>query len=182
MLKYLKGSLAGLALLSSLAFAAEIDVKNSHLKATFTQFNVPVTGEFKQFSGTVELDPSKLGQTKARLEVATDSYDLGDEQYNREVAGDDWFNSANYPQATFELKSVEKQGDNYQVTGEFTLRGVSKLIEFPANLKTDATGFVISGEAEIKRLDYGVGQGDWGDTALVEDEVQIDFKLTVPRK
>lgn len=167
---------------SSWAMATEIDIENSHLKATFTQFNVPVTGEFKKFSGNVELDPSKLGQTQAKLEVVTDSYDLGDVQYNREVAGDDWFDSANHPTASFELKSVKDQGTNYLVTGVFTLRGVSKTIEFPAQLKNSETGFVISGEAEIKRLEYGVGQGDWGDTSLVEDEVQIDFKLSVPRK
>lgn len=163
------------------AYASNIDPNQSHLKATFTQFNVPVTGEFTQFSGTVNFDETEPGKTTANLSVVTSSYDLGDDMYNQEVAGKDWFDSANHPSAQFVLQSVQASGNQYQATGQLTLRGVTKSVQFPAKLQQTDKAYLFTGVAEIKRLDYGVGQGDWGDTALVNDEVQIDFKLVLPK-
>lgn len=167
-------------LLQGAVWAATIDVQQSYLKATFTQFNVPVTGEFKKFSGQVQFDPDRADQTTASLSVVTSSYDLGDEMYNQEVAGKDWFDSKNHPTALFELKKVQAVSAGYEASGELTLRGVTHPIQFPAVLEKVNNSYVFTGRAEIKRLDYGVGQGDWSDTALVNDEVQIDFKLVIP--
>lgn len=162
-------------------FAADVDHTRSYLKATFTQFNVPVTGEFTQFSGQINFDPAKPASTTASLSVVTSSYDLGDEMYNQEVAGKDWFDSKKYPTAGFVLRAVKFNSGVYQVEGQLTLRGVTKLVRFPARIQDKEDAYIFSGQAEIKRLDYGVGQGDWGDTALVEDEVQIDFNLVLPK-
>ena len=80
---------AGLALsvFTLPVLAAPIDAAQSEVKATFKQFNVPVSGNFKKFSGDVQFDPAKPADTKAILNVDTASYDLGDPEYNKEVAG-----------------------------------------------------------------------------------------------
>lgn len=161
--------------------AAPIDASKSKLEATFTQFNVPVTGEFRKFSGDVSFDPAKPEATTAKLTVDTSSYDLGDPMYNDEVAGKDWFDHKNHPEAVFELQSVTPEGNKYQAKGQLTLRGVTKPVQFPAELVKSDKAFSFKGTAEIKRLDYGIGQGDWSDTALVEDPVQIKFNLVLPR-
>lgn len=164
------------------AMAVPIDAAQSEVKATFKQFNVPVTGSFKKLAGDVQFDPAKPSETKATLTVDTASYDLGDAQYNKEVAGKDWFDSKNHPKATFVITGVTGTGANLQATGDLTIRGTKKPIKFPLKMQTAAGKHTFTGKTQIKRLDYKVGQGDWSDTALVDDEIVIDFKMVVPAK
>ena len=105
-------ALTGLAfsVCSMSALAAPIDLTQSEVKATFKQFNVPVSGNFKKFTGDVQYDPAKPADTKATLGVDTASYDLGDPEYNKEVAGKDWFDSKNHPKATFVITGVTGSG------------------------------------------------------------------------
>lgn len=175
---------------SAYVTAAPIDVKNSAVKATFSQFNVPVSGDFKQFSGDVQFDPAKPDATKAQLSVLTSSYDLGDAQYNKEVAGKDWFDSKNHPNGVFKLTSVKPvvgggsggaTSGAFTATGELTLRGKTKALQFPVKLTSGPKAHVFSGDVTIKRLEFGIGQGDWADTALVADNVKIEFKMSLPR-
>lgn len=161
--------------------AAPIDVKSSSVKATFSQFNVPVSGDFKQFSGDVQFDPAKPEATKAQLNVVTSSYDLGDAQYNKEVAGKDWFDSKNHPTGTFKLSSVKPVAGGFNATGELTLRGKTKVLQFPVKLTSGPKAHVFTGDVSIKRLEFGIGQGDWADTALVADNVKIEFKMSLPK-
>lgn len=161
--------------------AVPLDVKGSVIKATFTQFNVPVTGQFKQFSGDVNFDAAKPEAAQGLLTVQTASYDLGDPQYNKEVAGKDWFDSKNHPTGTFKLNGVKAAAGGYTASGELTLRGKSKAVQFPVKLATGPKANVFTGELVIKRLEFGIGQGDWADTSLVADPVKIEFKLSVPK-
>ena len=163
------------------AHAAPIEVKNSSVKATFSQFNVPVSGDFKQFSGDVQFDPAKPEATKAQLTVVTSSYDLGDAQYNKEVAGKDWFDSKNHPNGLFKLSSVKPVAGGFNATGELTLRGKTKVLQFPVKLTSGPKAHLFTGDVTIKRLDFGIGQGDWADTALVADNVKIEFKMSLPK-
>ncbi|MDH4396279.1 MAG: YceI family protein [Limnobacter sp.] len=170
---------------SAYVTAAPIDVKNSTVKATFSQFNVPVTGDFKQFSGDIQFDPAKPDATKAQLSVLTSSYDLGDALYNKEVAGKDWFDSKNHPNGVFKLSSVKPAAGGgsgaFTATGELTLRGKTKALQFPVKLTSGPKSHVFSGDVTIKRLEFGIGQGDWADTALVADNVKIEFKMSLPK-
>jgi polyisoprenoid-binding protein YceI len=178
----LAASLA-LSVLSLPVLAAPIDASLSEVKATFKQFNVPVSGNFRKFAGDVQFDPAKPADTKATLSVDTASYDLGDPEYNKEVAGKDWFDSKNHPSATFVLTGVTTSGSNLQATGNLTLRGIKKTLKFPVKIQTAGGKHTFTGKTQIKRLEYRVGaDGEWGDTSLVADEVMIDFKLVLPAK
>jgi polyisoprenoid-binding protein YceI len=172
-----------LSVFTSLAVAAPIDFAQSEVKATFKQFNVPVSGNFKKFNGDVQYDPAKPANTKATLSVDTASYDLGDPDYNKEVAGKDWFDSKNYPTATFVITAVTGSGNNLQATGDLTIRGIKRPVKFPVKIQTAGGKHTFTGKAQIKRLEYKVGaEGEWGDTSLVADEVAIDFKMVMPAK
>lgn len=165
------------------ALAAPIDPAQSEVKATFKQFNVLVSGNFTKFNGDVQFDAAKPANTKATLNVDTASYDLGDPDYNKEVAGKDWFDSKNHPKAVFVINGVTGSGNNLQATGDLTIRGIKKPLKFPVSIQTAGGKHTFTGKTQIKRLDYKVGaDGDWGDTSLVADEVVIDFKLVMPAK
>lgn len=162
-------------------FAVPIDVVHSEVKATFKQFNVPVSGHFKKFSGEIQFDPAKPADTKATLSVDTASYDLGDPQYNREVAGKDWFDSKTHPKASFVITGVSGSGNKLHAVGDLTIRGIKKPLKFPVKIQTANGKHTVTGTTLIKRLDYKVGgDGEWGDPSLVADEVIVDFKLVMP--
>lgn len=171
------------SMFTTLAAAAPIDSAQSVVKATFKQFNVPVTGAFKKMAGDVQFNPAEPAATKANLSVETASFDLGDPEYNKEVAGKDWFDSKAHPKATFVITGISGAGKNLQAVGDLTIRGIKKPVKFPVGIQTAGGKHTFTGKATIKRLDYKVGaDGEWGDTSLVADEVLIDFKLVVPAK
>jgi polyisoprenoid-binding protein YceI len=168
---------------ASVALATPVNTTQSEVKATFKQFNVPVGGSFTKFTGVVSFDPAKPADTKAILTVDTASFDLGDPQYNKEVAGKDWFDSKNHPKAVFQITGVTGTGNNLQALGDLTIRGITKPLKFPVKIQTITGKHTFTGQTRVKRLDYKVGaDGEWGDTSLVADEVVIDFKLVLPTK
>ncbi|HEX4844364.1 MAG TPA: YceI family protein [Limnobacter sp.] len=163
--------------------AAPLDVKNSKVSATFKQFNVPVSADFKQLEGDITFDPAKPELAKATVAVNTASFDLGDPMYNKEVAGKDWFDAKAHPKATFTVTGVKPAGKGYQATGELTIRGIKKPVQFPVSIQSAGGVNTFTGKTTIKRLDYKVGaDGEWADTTLVANEVVIDFKLVAPAK
>ncbi|HEY1059800.1 MAG TPA: YceI family protein [Limnobacter sp.] len=165
------------------AQADSIDPAQSLVRATFKQFNVPVSGDFKKFSGQVDFNAAKPEATKATVTVQTASFDLGDPMYNKEVAKPDWFDSAKFPDATFSVTSVKPVGKAYQATGDLTIRGIKKPLTFPVNIQTQGGKSVFTGQTKIKRLDFKVGaSGEWADTSLVADDVVIDFKFVTTGK
>lgn len=168
-----------LNLCGNMAWASPVDATRSEIKATFKQFNAPVSGVFKKFSGDVVFDPAKPQATRANLTLQTNSFDLGEAQYNKEVAGPDWFDAQKHPQALFKITAVKALATGLQGEGELTLRGVTRKLVFPVTVAVKSGVQTFTGKATIKRLDFGVGQGDWSDTALVADAVVIDFKLVV---
>jgi len=87
---------------------------------------------------------------------------------------------AKFPQASFQSTSVKALGaGKYQVTGKLTIKGNVKDIEVPVAL-TQASGITTAvGQFPIKRLTYKIGEGEWTDTSMVADDVQVKFKLAI---
>jgi polyisoprenoid-binding protein YceI len=161
-----------------------IDAARSTLSATFKLSGVPAEGQFKKFSGSADFDPANPVQTRTRFDIEVAGFDLGDQDYNAELAKKDWFDAARYPKATFVSKSVKASGPGkLDVTGTLTIKGRSGDVRFPAAYRQEGQGYVFEGAVPVKRLAFTLGEGEWKDTAVLEDEVRIKFKLTlVPRK
>lgn len=176
-----------LALVASVSFAvgalgtvaqAAVDVQKSTLTATFRQMNVPVDGRFKKINANLRFDPANPAASRAQFDVDVASFDLGSAEYNREVTGKDWFDAKDFPRATF-VSSAIKPGANgrYDVTGTLTIRGKARSVVVPMQYRKEGAAQVFDGVLPIKRLDFGVGQGDWGDTSIVANEVQLKFHI-----
>ena len=176
-LKLSMGALLALAAVAGPAHAG-IDASKSTVTATFKQMNVPVDGSFKKMSATIQFDPANLGTSKAQLDIDVASFDLGSAEYNDQVAEKDWFDAKDYPHATF-VSSAIKAGANgaYAVTGTLTIKGKSNTVVVPVQYHKDGATQVFDGVLPIKRLQYGVGQGEWSDTSLVADDVQLKFHI-----
>ena len=70
----------------------------------------------------------------------------------------------------------------YTAVGALTLHGVTKDVPIDFQFTQAAAGAKLDGSAKLKRLDFGVGQGDWKSTEWVDDAVKISFSLVLKPK
>jgi polyisoprenoid-binding protein YceI len=165
----------------SLSFSASADAADSaknSVTAVFKQMNVPVEGHFNRFTADVRFDPANVAAASAKIDVDVASFDIGAPEYNKEVAGDEWFDAAHFPHATFVSTQI-KPGANgaYSVAGKLTIKGKTTDVVVPVQYHKDGANQVFDGALPIKRLAYGIGTGDWKDTSVVADDVQIKFHI-----
>jgi polyisoprenoid-binding protein YceI len=177
---------AGLALaLPALAAGTYSRVlpEKSSLAFVSQQMGVSVDGTFRKFAATLDFDPAKPEAGKATLDIELASIDAGGPEANDEVKGKNWFDVKQFPTARFVSTSVKPLGNNrYEVRGQMSIKGKTHEVAAPFTLKPEGAGAVLEGSFPLKRLDYGVGTGAWGDTSVVADEVQIRFRLAVAGK
>lgn len=178
-----KLGLAALALaiaLPALAAAVRLDAARSSVVITFRQMNVPVDARFKKFNANIDYNSAKPEASKASVEIELSSFDLGDPEYNREVLKKEWFNTAQFPKASF-VSSAMKAGANgkLEVSGKLSIKGKTVDVSFPVVIKTVGNSQIFEGSLPIRRLVFGIGEGEWKDTGMVADEVVIKFHVVV---
>ncbi|MDE2093229.1 MAG: YceI family protein [Burkholderiales bacterium] len=152
----------------------------SEIVFTSQQMGVPVEGRFTRFDARIALDPRHPETGSVVLRIDTGSATLGLPETDAELAKPDWFGSARFAQATFQSSAVKSLGGGrFEVNGKLAIKGSVHDLLVPV-LVTQAGGTsVASGSFTIKRLDYKVGVGEWADTSLVANDVQVRFKLAL---
>ena len=168
------------ALVAGIACAAplKVDTTKSGVTATFKQMGVAVDAKFNKFGAQVDYDAAKPENSKASVDIDVASFDLGDADYNSEVRKKEWFNAAQFPKANFTSTKIRTAGPGkLDVAGRLTLKGKTADISFPMTVKKEGTAQVFEGSVPIKRLAFGIGDGEWKDTSIVADEVVIRFRV-----
>ncbi len=151
---------------------------HSSLTYTFKQAGAANVGRFKRFS--VRFDP-RAGTLAVVIDMR--SFDTGDGQRNGLLGGHDFFDVARYPQARFRAARLQKTSTGYLATGPLTLRGVTHTVEVPFTWRTVQRGGrdvgTLKGATVIRRLDFGVGQGQWRATEWLGNAVTVRFALNM---
>lgn len=172
-------ALAGL-LLAATAQAQQLVPEQSSIEFVSRQMGVPVSGKFTRFEGDIRFDPKQPEQASIRLSIDTGSATLGLKETDVELPKPEWFNVVQFPQATFVSSDVKATGEGqYEVAGELSIKGQTQAVTVPVTLAQDGSQGTASGAFAIKRLGFGIGDGDWADTSMVADEVQVRFKLAL---
>ncbi|HVT34189.1 MAG TPA: YceI family protein [Nevskiaceae bacterium] len=153
--------------------------KDSTIGFVFKQENVPVSGSFGKFSGTLALDPAN--PQAIRISIDTGSIHAGSDDADTEVVKPGWLSVAAFPQATFASKSVSNTGGaNWQSTGMLTIKGIARDVTVPFTVKEHADGSAeLDGQFQIKRADYKVGEGEWSAFDTIANEIQVKFHLVL---
>ncbi len=176
----LAGSLA-FALVPSLASATQKIVPGqSEVAFVSKQMGVPVQGKFERFDGQVNVDPARPEAGKVSFTVDLASAAIGTTETLAELSKPDWFDVAKFPSASFQSSSIKSLGNGkIDVTRKLTIKGISNEIHVPMTLAQQGDVLKVSGEFTIKRLDYKIGAGEWGDTGLVANEVLVKPRLAI---
>jgi len=173
----LAGILLGVALVANAA-PLKTDVARSSVSAVFKQMDVPVESSFKRFDARIDYDAAHPDKASARVDIDTASFDMGQADYNKEIAKKEWFNSAQFPKATFVSSSIKPAGaGKLTVTGKLTIKGKTADVSFPLNVKPEGGKQVFEGQLPIKRRVFNVGEGEWQDTSIVADDIVIKFRV-----
>jgi polyisoprenoid-binding protein YceI len=175
---------ATLLLAATPAFAADyIQAPGSALIFAGTYEGEAFTGRFPGFVTRLSFDPAQLATAKLDVTIPIATASTGNSDYDGEMRGSAFFNSAKFPQARYTATRFRALGGNqFAADGTLNLRGVSK----PVTLNftwTPGAKPVLAGKATVKRLEFGVGEGEWADTALLPNEIVVNTKVVfVPAK
>jgi polyisoprenoid-binding protein YceI len=159
---------------------AVLQTAGSEIAFTTRQMGVPVEGKFGKFSAQVVLDPKKPETGSVAFTIDTGSARFGSAELDAEVPKATWLNVPKFPQASFQSTAIKAAGaGKFEVAGKLTIKGATQNVVVPVQLVQAGANSTASGSFAIKRLAYKVGDGDWTDTSLLADEVQIRFKLVL---
>jgi polyisoprenoid-binding protein YceI len=162
------------------AGAAQLVPAQSEIAFVSHQMGVPVSGTFSRFDAQVEFDPAHADQGHFVIGVELGSVVLPTADAMREVVKPGWFDAQHFPRAEFASRSVRavKPGQ-YEVAGRLTIKGHGVDVTVPVQLERSGALTLASGTVGVKRLAFAIGDGEWSDTSLVADEVEIKFRLAL---
>jgi polyisoprenoid-binding protein YceI len=172
------------------AFAADnFVVDKMHSEATFQVRHLVsrVSGRFNDFSGAISVDESNPGVSSVEFTIKAPSIDTGNDNRDKDLRGTNFFEVDKYPEITFKSTSIKptSRKNVYDVTGTFTMHGVTKTITLPVEF----LGFIkdprgntragFSAHTVLNRKDYGIVWNrtlDSGST-LLSDDVDVTVNI-----
>lgn len=172
------------------ALTGEYTIDPAHSTLGFVARHAMVTnvkGKFLDFSGTLHLDGGDPAASTASLDVKMDSIDTGSADRDGHLKSSDFFKTEEFPTMTFRSAKAEALGgDDYRITGDLTILGVTKPLtidlEFNGAAKdpfgNERVGF--EGKAEILRSEWGLTWNAALETGgvLVSDKIKLNFDIS----
>lgn len=180
-----RGALAlavGAALAPALAPAPWIIERDaSSIGMTVRAFGLTRTGEFEDWSGDLAFDPEAPAGARAVVTVRAASLDLSPAAAERRALGPAFLDAARHPLIRFELRALEPlQGDRWRAAADVTIKGVTRPVVFPVDLRVTGDRAHLAGAFAIDRADYGIGtSGPWN--RLVGRQVTVRVSLRARR-
>ena len=166
--------------------AYKIDPVHSSITFKVRHFFSFVTGNFKKFEGTINVDTDHPEKSSVTATIDVASIDTKNDNRDQDLRSDHFFDVAKYPTITFKSKSVKQTGaDSGDIVGDLTMHGVTK--EITLHVKFLGKGKGMQGKAisgwqvtpdPIKRSEYGLNWSKMVEgTAAVGEEVTISIDV-----
>ncbi len=116
------------------------------------------------------------------MKIDTASVNTQDGERDTTIKSADLFDVKRFPSAQYVAdKFTDKGGNKYSATGKLTLRNVTKDVPIDFTFENKDGGAWLKGTTKIKRLDFGVGQGEWAATDAIAAAVDIIFSFNATR-
>lgn len=168
----------------------EYAIDPAHSRIGFVARHAMVTkvrGSFTDFVGTAHIDGANPANSSVTVTIQANSIDTRNADRDAHLRGNDFLQMDEYPEITFRSTEITQTGDDtFDVTGELTIKGVTRLVTIPFSFEGQATdpfgnvrvGF--EGQTTINRQDFGV---TWNAAlehggVLVSDKVVLEFEVS----
>jgi polyisoprenoid-binding protein YceI len=133
-------------------------------------------GGFRSFKGTIKVDPAAPEKGTVDVEIDTPSLYTDSEKLVGHLKSPDFFDAENHPKARFVTTDVKKGEGTWTITGNLTIRGVTKSITFPAKVSVKDAGVDVDAEFAINRKDFGMEYKGKADD-LIRDDVLVKLAI-----
>lgn len=172
----------------------EYEIDPAHTTIGFVARHAMVTnvkGQFREFTGTLNLDGNAPEKSSASLDIKSASIDTGNADRDNHLRTADFFKIEEFPDLTFRSTGVTALGGaDFQVTGDLTILGVTRPVtidvEFNGAAKdpfgNERVGF--EGRGEILRSEWGLTWNAALETGgfLVSDKIKLNFDVSAVKK
>ncbi|MEN9700594.1 MAG: hypothetical protein RLZZ301_1792 [Bacteroidota bacterium] len=131
------------------------------------------SGSFTKMDGTIEFDEKDLGASSFNLKIDISSISTGNGMMNKKSQTEEWFNATKYPYAKFKSTKIDKKDSGYTITGDLTIKGITKLVAIPATLTKSGSKISFKGTFNVNRMDFKVGHK----SDQVPDIMKVSFNV-----
>ena len=146
-------------------------------------------GEFTDYTGEIQFNPDDLSSFSVDIVIEAKSINTNNEKRDGHLMGADFFDAEKYPTLRFKGKQLVKNGAGYDLTGDLTIKAVTKEVTIPVTIagpivRKDGEVIGLSGEITINRQDYGVSWSKTMDQGglMVDDHVKIIIDIEANKK
>lgn len=162
------------------AGAQGVVVDKSEIGFTVKQMGVKFDGRFRKWKADVAFNPQALSQSKTVFDVDLASIDLASSESEAEARDKLWFDTAKFPVAHFASTSIrDAGGGRYEIAGKLTIKGMTRDCVVPVVVKDEGGRRTAEGNFAIRRLDYKIGEGEWADTDVVDNDVVVHVRIVL---
>jgi len=157
-------------------------LRRARFEFGFVQAGAQNKGRFPKFAVKFSFADDSLAASHLEVTVDVAALNTDDQERDDTLREEDLFDVAKFPQARFTAAQITKTAAGaYAASGSLLLRGVTRALSIPFTLKSATEQgrqvLYMAGKTVIRRLDFGVGQGDWKSTEWVGNEVTVTFNL-----
>jgi len=159
------------------------DQSNSQLAFVGAKLTGKHDGSFKLFQGTIQTAAGAIPGGSVNVEIDIDSLEADVPKLTTHLKSADLLDAARFPKAAFASSTITPAGtgDQFTVTGNFTLHGITKQIGFPASIRLQPGAVHAEAEFTINRNDFGIVYPGKPDD-LIKDEVLIKLSIHATQK
>jgi polyisoprenoid-binding protein YceI len=161
----------------------------THSRLGFSTRHAMVTtvrGQFTDFAGTAHIDAANPDNSQVSLTIQTASIDTGVADRDAHLRSEDFFHADDNKEITFSSTKVERDGDDWAVTGDLTIKGVTKpvtvVFEFTGSARDPFGNLRVGfeGGATINRKDWGLTWNASLETGgvLVSEKIKLEFDVS----
>jgi polyisoprenoid-binding protein YceI len=164
----------------------KIDPAHSRIGFKVHQAIATVTGRFKQFGGTIELDREHPEKSSVTATIQVKSIDTGIAKRDAHLCSPDFFSAGKFPEITFKSRSVKQTGpDAGDIVGDFTMHGVTKPITLHVKLLTEkgeeATRWQVTTQP-LSRREFGLQFSKTLESvSMIGNEVAVNLEIEAVR-
>ena len=186
----LSALLLGAASIASATDAFTIDSRHSEAMFRVRHFMTKVSGKFADVSGVVNIDKANPAASSVNVSIKTATIDTGVADRDKHLRSADFFDTDKFPEISFKSTKIAptSRKDVYDVTGDFTMHGVTKQITVPVEVlgwqngpQAERVGFGFS--TTLNRKDYGVAWNRTMDNnVMLGEDVDIDVSIEAIKK
>lgn len=138
-----------------------------------------VEGRFHRFSGQADVVDHNLTESSVEVEIEAASVDTNLEARDLGLRGEYFFAAERYPVIAFKSRRIERDGEDYALVGDLTLRGVTKEARIPFRLFHFGETVMVLGETKLRRLDFGMEGPLPSPDIVIGDRVTVRLSLTL---